>query len=1141
MNDGVDFASSSKYPSNTSFMCFTTSVNNQQMQIMIDTGAQNSFINEKYLKINNKIKTSVIPQQTFFMADGVTSFVVTGIVKLNISLSDVIISISAYITKNLCTNLLLGMDFLLQYDIELKPKQKILQFNFRNQQIIIPIDQTTHSIDCSVQSPNPQSNINNKHLNIITSSSNGSIKQYINNLLNHVTDETRLKNLQSLLFEFQSIFDADKYTVANTKLSHVIETYPHTPPVSKCYRGNPTTNNEMRLIVNKLLAAGLIRESQSSYASPALLIKKKDNSFRLVIDYKKLNAITIKDNYPLPNMEITLQTLGAGYNYFTKLDLKSGFWQLPISEKDRFKTAFVTSFGLYEWNVLPQGLRNAPPSFQRIMNTLLSSFNDFTLVYLDDIVIYSRSYDEHLIHLKKIFDTFKLNNLTLNITKCEFAKQSIEYLGHIISSTTITPLPDKIKCISLLPEPKSLAQANRFIGALSWYRKFIPQFASIASPIHAVTNLSKANRFKFKWGPEQSQAFTTLKNLIVSQPLMLHFPDDSQPILLSTDASKSGIGGVLYQDINNVRHVLYYHSELLTPAQKRYHTIELEALAIFKCINRMKHFLHGRDIIIYTDNCPLCHMMDKKISNHRVEKISLLLQEYNIKQIIHVQGKYNCLPDYLSRHPVSYDDELLDSEYGLGFQKDKSSSIQLIGAVVTRSKAKAAAHNAPSSTPQSPPSSNLSHSSSIDSSSSSSSDNSSSDPNVPFDITQIKENQANDIQIQKTIKNLKINPNLSFELKDGILYKLQANHHNKLKRKLIYIPSTMINPLLVSYHNNPLIGGHFAIHRTLSKIKQSYWWPNLKQSVINHIKSCLVCQAYNINRQKRPGYLCPTSPPDGPNQLIGIDFCGPFPITPHDNKYVLCLTDYFTKFVTALPLPTCSAQDTAEAIFKHYICIFGIPKAIITDQGTSFKNQLLSSFSELFGYHHILCTPYHPQSNGQVERFNGTFVAQIAKLTDREHNNWDDYLHAIVFAYNTGIHSSTKISPYELTFGRAANLPPDHPPTAFTFPHSHDYHHQLIRNLQYIHTTARDNIIHQQQQSKIRYDRRRNDPHYKLNDIVLTRIFTNRSKLDPRFSLSPKTIIQQRHPIYWVKDLTSSVISQVHVNDMRPLQSPTIN
>lgn len=198
---------------------------------------------------------------------------------------------------------------------------------------------------------------------------------------------------------------------------------------------------------------------------------------------------------------------------------------------------------------------------------------------------------------------------------------------------------------------------------------------------------------------------------------------------------------------------------------------------------------------------------------------------------------------------------------------------------------------------------------------------------------------------------------------------------------------------------------------------------------------------------------------------------------------------------------------------------------------------MLSSFSELFGYHHILCTPYHPQSNGQVERFNGTFVAQIAKLTDREHNNWDDYLHAIVFAYNTGIHSSTKISPYELTFGRAANLPPDHPPTAFTFPHSHDYHHQLIRNLQYIHTTARDNIIHQQQQSKIRYDRRRNDPHYKLNDIVLTRIFTNRSKLDPRFSLSPKTIIQQRHPIYWVKDLTSSVISQVHVNDMRPLQS----
>ncbi|CAF1077212.1 unnamed protein product [Rotaria sp. Silwood1] len=222
----------------------------------------------------------------------------------------------------------------------------------------------------------------------------------------------------------------------------------------------------------------------------------------------------------------------------------------------------------------------------------------------------------------------------------------------------------------------------------------------------------------------------------------------------------------------------------------------------------------------------------------------------------------------------------------------------------------------------------------------------------------------------------------------------------------------------------------------------------MKTSIINYIKSCVVCQAYNIGRQKNPGFLQPITPPDGPNQLIGTDFCGPFPTTPQDNRYVLCLTDYYTKFVTAVALPTCSASVTANAIFKEFICHYGVPKAIITDQGTSFKNQLMQSISKLIGYHHIFCTPYHPQSNGQVERFNATFVTQLAKLTDDELNNWEEYLCSIIFAYNTGVHSTTNMTPFKLTFGRKPNLPIDNPPTSFTFHHPNDYFEQLVRNLE---------------------------------------------------------------------------------------------
>ncbi|CAF2175076.1 unnamed protein product [Rotaria magnacalcarata] len=384
------------------------------MQIMIDNGAQNSFVHERNLTLNDNFKPSIIPQQKFYMADGLTPFVVTGIVTLSI---------------------LIGMDYLLKYDLELKPKKKSILFYLHDKSTKIPIDQESTSFDFNNSLSHSERMRHDNHLNTIAmSSSFNTPKLAISHFLHHLTDPMQCRALQVLSYKFKSLFDTSTYTIATTQISHVIETHPHTPPVPKCY----------------------------------------------------------PDNYPRPNMELALQTLGFGYNFFSKLDLKSEFWQFPINPQDRFKTAFITTFGLYEWNVLPQGLRNAPPNFQRIMNNVLSSCIDFSLVYLDDIVIFSRTHHEHLIHLEKVLNALKLQNLTLNPTKYEIAQQTIEYLGHVISSKTITPLPEKIKSIALLPEPKSLAQANRLIGALSWYRKFIPQFASIAVPIHVVTNLSKS-------------------------------------------------------------------------------------------------------------------------------------------------------------------------------------------------------------------------------------------------------------------------------------------------------------------------------------------------------------------------------------------------------------------------------------------------------------------------------------------------------------------------------------------------------------------------------------------------------------------------------------------------------------------------
>jgi hypothetical protein len=234
------------------------------------------------------------------------------------------------------------------------------------------------------------------------------------------------------------------------------------------------------------------------------------------------------------------------------------------------------------------------------------------------------------------------------------------------------------------------------------------------------------------------------------------------------------------------------------------------------------------------------------------------------------------------------------------------------------------------------------------------------------------------------------------------LYKLVQFSHSQRKKQLPYIPIYMIKDLLRAAHDDP-ISSHFGFQRTYLKLKHQYWWPNMKSSIEKYIKSCSKCQQFNISRQKKTGLLHPITSTDGPFQMIAIDYVGPLPRTPSENRYVFAITDMFTRWVTAVALPSCTAQVTEEALFKHYICRYGVPVSILSDDGTHFRNQLLQSLEYKIGINHIFSTPYHPQSNGVIERCNATFIPQIAKLQDMEHNNWDEYLDAVVFAYNTDI------------------------------------------------------------------------------------------------------------------------------------------
>jgi hypothetical protein len=1150
---------------------FTTLVNAYPIKILIDTGATTTFINEKVLNYLRHLQYTSKKPYFCLLADGVARFHVLGTVKLFIRFGNVVTLIEAHVARNLCTNIILGMDYINKYNLSIDVKHQTISIEYNNHFLTLnmdrkstpssksvvatrssgvatvistsklddPIDpiQSPHAFLPSIMHNNISSHANTTlSCNALTSSIS-STDNYIEALVKPVQNKQYHDRLYSLLTRFSKCFDIRKHNIAKTSIHHVIHTIPHAPPACKPYP-QPDKEQAMYKLMQEFLHAGLISESHSPYAAPAILIKKTDGTHRFVVDYRRLNAITIKDSSPLPNMEDTLRKLGAGYHYFSKLDLKSGFYQIPIRDADKPKTAFSTPFGLYQFNVLPMGLKNSPPTFQKVMTDTLKSCRLFSLVYLDDIIVFSKSFNEHLAHLEQVLLALHAKQLVLNPPKCVFAADQIDYLGHTITCNKITPMKEKIQAILDLKEPNTLAQANKFIGALSWYRKFIPQFATMAAPIHSVTNLTKDNRTKFKWRFAQSKAFHELKQLLITAPLFLHYPVDDIPLILTTDASGIGVGGVLQQEVEGEMRNLYYHSQLMTPCERKYSTIEKEALAIYKCFARMRTFLLGRSIILRTDHCPLCHIMEKTVRNARVDRITHLIQEYNIEKVVHIKGRENCLPDFLSRYSTEPNDELFEIDYGLENKESmKTDAAKVLARMVLRSHTKQPQSSTTSSTATGVTSMGYpsDYKSSVDVSSSKSFTQKFS--LNQFDFNKLKEEQEKDSKIQAIKKQILARQNiLPFILKQDIVYKLlPLSKNSKRKSEVIYLPPSMLHSLLCASHDDPMTGSHFSFERTYNKLRRLYWWPDMKSSIKSYINSCLLCKQYNIRRQKSHGHLHPINPPEGPFQMIGIDYCGPLKCTPRENQYVLIITDYFTRHVTAIALPNNTAETTAEALFNQYFCIYAIPAVILSDQGSHFRNQLMQNITHLIGFNMIHSTPYHPQTNGVVERFNATFIPQISKLQDSQHNNWDEYLQAVVFAYNTGIHKSTRYSPYELLFGRVPRLPISKPPAYFSFTRPNDYFDQLRKTLRIYHQAARQHIIVQQQHSKTKYDSNRHDPQYCIGDKVLTRIHGNRGKLDPKYSSTPKVIIRTNHPTYEVLDEETHVSSQVHVADLRPI------
>ena len=459
---------------------------------------------------------------------------------------------------------------------------------------------------------------------------------------------------------FIDVFSQGDEDLGNTPLlKHEIET--HGPPLRQPYRRqNPAVRREEMTQVQQMLSSNVIRPSNSPWASPVVMVRKKDDSLRFCVDFRQLNAATVKDAHPLPRIDDLLDAL-HGAKWFSTLDLKSGYWQVPIAEQDKEKTAFRTSSGqLFEFNQVPFGLCNAPATFSRLMDRVLAGLHwETCLFYLDDIIVFSSTWEEHLARLREVFERLRQAKLKLGAAKCTFAAKEVSYLGHRVTEEGLLPDPSLLAAIRDIPPPTTATEVRSFLGLAGYYRRYVKGFAAIAAPLFALTRKEAL----FHWSEDCQAAFDQLKTRLTTSPITA-FPDFSQAFRLYTDASTAGLGAILAQVREGKERIICCASRALNKAEKSYPATKLECLAIVWAVAKFRPYLMAMPFEVYTDHYALQWLKTMRTGSALLHRWSAALEEYDFT-VRHRPGKVQTHVDGLSRLPVGPappDDTLLHIE-----------------------------------------------------------------------------------------------------------------------------------------------------------------------------------------------------------------------------------------------------------------------------------------------------------------------------------------------------------------------------------------------------------------------------------------------------------------------------------------------
>lgn len=957
--------------------------------------------------------------------------------------------------------------------------------------------------------------------------------------------------LEKLIFNYEDIFCLPGENLStNNFYTQNINLNDNVPVYIPNYKTIHSQKEEIERQVQKMLDENIIEPSVSSYNSPILLVPKKsensDKKWRLVIDFRQLNKKILPDKFPLPRIDSILDQLGRA-KYFSTLDLMSGFHQIPLDDNSRKFTAFSTNSGHYQFKRLPFGLNISPNSFQRMMTIAMAGLTpERAFIYIDDIVVIGCSAKHHLNNLKIVFDRLRKYELKLNLEKCKFFKTEVTYLGHKITDKGILPDDSKFETIKKYPIPTNADDVRRFVAFCNYYRKFVENFAQIANPLN---QLLKKNT-KFAWTTECQNAFDNLRHQLMS-PKILQYPDFTKEFILTTDASDIGCGAVLSQITNDEDKPIAFASKTFTKAEKNKPTILKELLAIHWAINYFKAYLYGKKFTVKTDHKPLVYLFGMKNPTSKLTRVRMDLEEFNY-DVVYIKGKDNVAADALSRIAIT-SDELKNKNIFLVntrsmTRKNKVNNIKNNHKEITQ-KEDIKENNEPDQLlcyeTNSPTETRkmIKLSTAVE------------DNIIKFMM--MKKNKTlhalvhQDVrngshaleralpEVEQKLKQISTNEvamsadDIIFQLVPINLFKMIANKSLKTLNIIIYKEQIHIDNLndvqtiLHDHHNSPT-GGHIGQHRLYLKLREKYQWKDMKKSIAQFVNACELCKRNKVIRHTRQPMTITTTPSRA-FEVISIDTVGPLPRTINNNRYCITIQCDLTKYISIIPIENKEAKTIAKALIEKFILIYGNFLELRSDQGTEYNNEVLDQICKLLQIKQTFSTPYHPQSIGSLERNHRCLNEYLRSFTNEHQTDWDDWIKFYEFSFNTTPHTEHGYTPFELIFGKTANLPQDlldnNLGPIYNFD---DYKKELLFKLLKSHEIAKQKLLEQKQKRKENFDTNLNPISLSINDTVYIKNEA-RKKLNA-FYLEPYTVIEISEPNCKVIHTTTGKTLTVHMN-----------